>query len=226
MVGEGEALRTMNDFDEDEQRRLVVEHITSTAIDCKPNMVGECEALRTMNDVDEDEQRCLVVEHITSTAIDCKPLRKFAQKHRIVERSYRKILRRQLCKMLYDLICAGVITDFTVTDKRGNNIVAATKSIGEAKVLEFDLWYKRIPCGRRAQLTTAVVIDETKCHALEDDLLHSLEILGKSKMIIHVKKSTNDKGYKMFDQWYNGVFSDHELVRCLLTLGSDMKGNK
>ena len=36
MVGECEALRTMNDFDEDEQMRLVVEHITSTAIDCKP----------------------------------------------------------------------------------------------------------------------------------------------------------------------------------------------
>ena len=70
-------------------------------------MVGECEALRTMNDVDEDEQMRLVVEHITSTAIDCKPLRKFAQKHRIVERSYRKILRRQLCKMFMTSFVLG-----------------------------------------------------------------------------------------------------------------------
>ena len=179
---------------------------------------------KTMRDVSEAEQKSLVVEHITATAIDHKPLRKFAQEHRIIERSYRKIQRRQLCKMLYDLICAEVITDLTLVDKHGELSLAGT--VREAKVLEFDLWYKRIPCGRRAQLTTAVVIDETKCHALEGDLLHSLEILGKSKMIIHVKKSNNDKGYKMFDQWYNGVFNDHQLVRCLLTLRSNMKGNK
>ena len=64
------------------------------------------------------------------------------------------------------------------------------------------------------------------CLALDGDLFHSLKILGQSRLIIRVKKSNNDKGYKMFDQWYNGVFNDHQLVRCLLTLRSNMKGNK
>src|SRR5210317_1429633 len=102
---------------------------------------------KTMRHFSEAEQKSLVVEHIT--AIDRKPLRKFAQEQRIIERSYRKIQRRQLCKMLYDLICAEVITDLTLVDKHGElNLVATVR---EAKVLEFDLWYKRIPVGRRAQ---------------------------------------------------------------------------
>ena len=45
---------------------------------------------KTMRDFSEAEQKSLVVEHITATAIDHKPLRKFAQEHRIIERSYRK----------------------------------------------------------------------------------------------------------------------------------------
>ena len=77
---------------------------------------------KTMRDFSEAEQKSLVVEHITST--DHKPLRKFAQEHRIIERSYRKIQRRQLCKMLYDLICAELITVLTLVDKHGDlNVV-------------------------------------------------------------------------------------------------------
>jgi len=52
---------------------------------------------KTMRDFSEAEQKSLVVEHITATVIDHKPLPKFAQEHhRIIERSYRKIQRRQL----------------------------------------------------------------------------------------------------------------------------------
>ena len=109
---------------------------------------------KTMRHFSEAEQKSLVVEHIT--AIDRKPLRKFAQEQRIIERSYRKIQRRQLCKMLYDLICAEVITDLTLIDKHGElNLVATVR---EAKVLEFDLWYKRIPGGRRARPSVDVVL--------------------------------------------------------------------
>ena len=107
-------------------------------------VMAEKPSYKTMRDFSEAEQKSLVVEHITATAIDHKPLplRKFAQEHRIIERSYRKIQRRQLCKMLYDLICAEVITDLTLVDKHGElNLVATVR---EAKVLEFDLWYKRI----------------------------------------------------------------------------------
>ena len=124
-------------------------------------MVEKPYKYKTMRDFSEAEQKSLVVEHITATAIDHKPLRKFAEEHRIIERSYRKIQRRQLCKMLYDLICAEVITDLTLVDKHGVLNLVAT--IREAKVLEFDLWYKRIPGGRRAQPSVEVVIDEEVC---------------------------------------------------------------
>jgi len=176
---------------------------------------------KTMRHFSEAEQKSLVVEHIT--AIDRKPLRKFAQEQRIIERSYRKIQRRQLCKMLYDLICAEVITDLTLIDKRGELNLVATKSIREAKVLEFDLWYKRIPGGRRAQPSFDVVIDEEVCLALDSDLFHLLEILGQSRLIIRVTKADLTDGTKkffslMFGEWYEEM-SKERTVSYLLSSG-------
>ena len=175
---------------------------------------------KTMRDFSEAEQKSLVVEHITATAIDHKPLRKFAEEHRIIERSYRKIQRRQLCKMLYDLICAEVITDLTLVDKHGElNLVATVR---EAKVLEFDLWYKRIPGGRRAQPSVDVVIDEEVCLALDGDLFHSLKILGQSRLIIRVTKAdlTDRKKFisLKFDEWYEEM-SKERTVSYLLSSG-------
>jgi len=112
-------------------------------------MVDKPYKYKTMRDFSEAEQKSLVVEHITAT--DHKPLQKFAQEHRIIERSYRKIQRRQLCKMLYDLICAYVITVLTLVDKHGDlNIVATVR---EAKVLAFDLWYKTMMIWRGVRAT-------------------------------------------------------------------------
>ena len=175
---------------------------------------------KTMRDFSEAEQKSLVVEHITATAIDHKPLRKFAQEHRIIERSYRKIQRRQLCKMLYDLICAEVITDLTLVDKHGELSLAGT--VREAKVLEFDLWYKRIPCGRRAQPSVDVVIDEEVCLALDGDLFHLLKILGQSRLIIRVTKADLTDGKKFislkFGEWYEEM-SKERTVSYLLSSG-------
>ena len=173
---------------------------------------------KTMRHFSEAEQKSLVVEHIT--AIDRKPLRKFAQEQRIIERSYRKIQRRQLCKMLYDLICAEVITDLTLVDKHGElNLVATVR---EAKVLEFDLWYKRIPGGRRAQPSVDVVIDEEVCLALDGDLFHSLKILGQSRLIIRVTKTdlTDSKKFisLKFGEWYEEM-SKERTVSYLLSSG-------
>ena len=174
---------------------------------------------KTMRHFSEAEQKSLVVEHIT--AIDRKPLRKFAQEQRIIERSYRKIQRRQLCKMLYDLICAEVITDLTLVDKHGElNLVATVR---EAKVLEFDLWYKRIPGGRRAQPSVDVVIDEEVCLApLDGDLFHSLKILGQSRLIIRVTKADLTDGKKFislkFGEWYEEM-SKERTVSYLLSSG-------
>ena len=177
---------------------------------------------KTMRDFSEAEQKSLVVKHITATAIDHKPLRKFAEEHRIIERSYRKIQRRQLCKMLYDLICAEVITDLTLVDKHGELNLVATKSIREAKVLEFDLWYKRIPGGRRAQPSFDVVIDEEVCLALDSDLFHLLEILGQSRLIIRVTKADLTDGKKFFSlkfgEWYEEM-SKERTVSYLLSSG-------
>jgi len=176
---------------------------------------------KTMRDFSEAEQKSLVVEHITATAIDHKPLRKFAQEHRIIESSYRKIQRRQLCKMLYDLICAEVITDLTLVNKHGElNLVATVR---EAKVLEFDLWYKRFPGGRRAQPSVDVVIDEEVCLALDGDLFHSLKILGQSRLIIRVTKKTDLTDSKKFialkfGEWYEEM-SKERTVSYLLSSG-------
>ena len=171
-------------------------------------MVGD--KPKTVKSFTEDQQRDLVVEHITATPIDLKPLRKFAQKHGIVERSYRKIRRRQTCKMLYDLIRAGVITGLTVKDKRVNKNdknIDAKNSIREAKVLEFDRWYKRIPCGRRAQLTVTVVINAEACLASNDDLFRLLDILGQCEFITRVAKvdPNDDEGSIEFGEWYEEI---------------------
>ena len=121
---------------------------------------------------------------------------------------------------LYDLICTEVITDLTLVDKHGElNLVATVR---EAKVLEFDLWYKRIPVGRRAQPSVDVVIDEEVCLALDGDLFHSLKILGQSRLIIRVTKADLTDGKKFislkFGEWYEEM-SKERMVSYLLSSG-------
>ena len=114
-----------------------------------------------------------------------------------------------------------MITDLTLVDKHGElNLVATVR---EAKVLEFDLWYKRIPVGRRAQPSVNVVIDEEVCLALDGDLFHSLKILGQSRLIIRVTKADLTDGKKFislkFGKWYYEEMSKERMVSYLLSSG-------
>ena len=105
-------------------------------------------------------------------------------------------------------------------NKHGELNVVAT--VREAKVLEFDLWYKRIPGGRRARPSVDVVIDEEVCLALDADLFHLLKILGQSRLIIRVTKADLTDGKKFislkFGEWYEEM-SKERTVSYLLSSG-------